>query len=118
MIATMLLTCSALSAQIADAKVESGAVRVYHEGENYPSYSLSLDRNCELSGFNTKYIVITCNNFSVRIYKDNEYNSSYSIALNKGSYVKNVTSSSILIQDPGVTRYYDFNGKFIKSTKD
>lgn len=116
-IATMLLTFGSLNAQIADVKVEPGAARVYHEGDNYPSYSLTLDRDCEVSGFNTKYVVITCNS-SVRIYKDKEYNCSYTISLDADCYVKNVTASAILIKAPGATRYYDFQGTFVKSTAD
>lgn len=113
--ATLILTFSAVNAQIADVKVEAGAVRVYHEGDNYPSYSLTLDRDCEVSGFNTKYVVITCNS-SVRIYKDKEYNCRYTISLDANCYVKNVTASAILIKTPGATRYYDFKGVFLKST--
>ncbi len=116
-IAAMLLTFSAVKAQIADVKEDNGAARVYHEGDNYPSYSLSIDRNCSLSGFNTKYVVITCPG-SVRIYKDKDYNCSYTISLDANCYVKNVTSSAILIKAPGSTRYYDFQGNFFRSTAD
>jgi len=113
----MLLTFGAVNAQIVDVKEDKGAARVYHEGDNYPSYSLSIDRDCELSGFNSKYVVITCPE-SVRIYKDKEYNCSFTISLDAGFYVKTVTSSSILIKAPGSTRYYDFQGNFVKSTAD
>lgn len=105
------------TAQIAEVKVENGAARVYHDGDNYPSYSLTIDRECELSGFNSKHVVITCSS-SVRIYKDNEYNASYTISLDANCSVKNVTASAILIKAPGSTRYYDFKGNFIRSTSD
>lgn len=117
LLATIFLTFSAVNAQIADVKIESGAARVYHEGDNYPSYSLTLDRDCEVSGFNTKYVVITCNS-SVRIYKDKEYSCSYTISLDADCYVKNVTATAILIKAPGATIYYDFQGSFVKSTAD
>jgi len=106
-----------VNAQIADVKVENGVAKVYHDGDNYPSYTLTLDRDCEVSGFNTKYVVITCNS-SVRIYKDKEYSCSYTISLDADCYVKNVTASAILIKAPGATRYYDFQGAFVKSTAD
>ena len=117
LMATMLLAFGVANAQIADIKTDNGAARVYHDGDNNPSYSLSIDRDCQLSGFNSKYVIITCSS-SVRIYKDKEYNSSYSISLDAGNYVKNVTPTSILIKSQGSTRYYDFQGNFVRSTAD
>lgn len=116
-IAAVILIFGSVNAQIADVKAEKGVVKVYHEGDNYPSYSLSIDRDCELSGFNSKYVVITCPG-SVRIYKDKDYSCSNTIPLDAGFYVKNVTSSAVLIKSPGSTRYYDFKGNFIKTTAD
>ncbi len=117
LLVTIVLTFGAVNAQIADVKVTAGAARVYHEGNDYPTYSLTIDQGCQLAGFNTKYVIISCSG-SVRIYKDKEYNASYSFYLDRNCYVKNVTASAILIQAPGGTRYYDFKGNYIKSTSD
>jgi len=104
-------------AQIADVKVDQYAARVFHEGESSSAYSITIDRDCSFSGFNSKYLVISCPG-SVRIYADKDYNSSFSIALDANCSVKNVTASAILIQAPGSTRYYNFRGEFVKSVAD
>jgi hypothetical protein len=104
-------------AQIVDVKVDQYAARVIHEGESSSNFSISIDRGCSFSGFNSKYLVISCPG-SVRIYADKDHNSSYSIALDANCVVKNVTASAILIQAPGSTRYYNFRGEFVKSTAD
>jgi len=113
----LIALCGTTSAQIAEVKTDNGAVCIYHEGDNYPSYSLTLDRECELAGYNTKYVVIACSE-SVRIYKDKDYNASYSFHIDRGCHVKNVTASAIIVQYPGHCQYYDFQGNYLKSTND
>ena len=113
----MLLMFGAANAQIADVKTDNGAARIYHDGDHNPSYSLVIDRDCQLSGFNSKYVIITCPGV-VRIYQDKEWNASYSISLDAGNYVKNVTPTAILIKSPGSTRYYDFKGNIDRSVAD
>jgi hypothetical protein len=106
-----------INAQISEVKTDNGAARIYHEGENYPSYSLTIDRGCYLGGYNTKYVVIACEE-SVRIYKDKEYNASYTFHIDRDCFVKNVTASAIIVKYPGQSRYFDFQGKYVKSTND
>lgn len=115
LLAAMLLFCSIAQAQISEVKTDNNYARIYHEGDNYPSYSLVIDRGCYLGGYNTKYVVIACSE-SVRIYKDKEYNASYSFHIDRDCTVKNVTASAIIVEDHGISRYFDFQGNYIKST--
>jgi hypothetical protein len=109
LIATMLLTFGAAKAQIGKVKVKNGYAMIYDEDGKFSQKSIRLDKNDELNGYNSKYIVITSKGCAL-IY---DYTGRYTqnISLSGNAYVEKVTSSAILIAKKGYIMYYDFDGK-------
>jgi hypothetical protein len=71
----------------------------------------------EVSGYNSKYIVISDGKIA-RIYDDQGKYTGKNISLSSSMSVKNVAATAILISDGVLTRYYDFDGKYTgKNTK-
>ena len=117
LIATVLLTFGAAKAQIGEVKVKNGYAMIYDEDGKFSQKSISLGKNDELSGYNSKYIVITKNSYAM-IYDHTGRFTQKSISLSGDAYVKSVTNTSILIVKNGYTMYYDFEGKYTqKSTR-
>lgn len=111
LMATTLLIFGAVNAQIGDVKVDGYNAKIYDDKGNYSYNSISLCSNCELSGFNSNYVVIT-DGSSAKIY-DSKGNYTYnSIGLCSNCSVKNVTPSGILIKDGNTTKIYDFKGNY------
>jgi len=111
LMATMLLTFGAVKAQIGDVKVDGSFAKIYDDKGKYTYKSIGLCSKCELSGFNSNYIVITDGSFA-KIYDDKGKYTYKSIGLCSNCSVKNVTPSGILIKDGSKTKIYDFNGKY------
>ena len=111
LMATMLLIFGAVNAQIGDVKVDGSSAKIYDDKGNYSYKSISLCSKCELSGFNSNYVVIT-DGSNAKIY-DSKGNYTYkSISLCSNCSVKNVTPSGILIKDGNTTKIYDFKGNY------
>jgi len=111
LMATMLLMFGAVNAQIGDVKVDGSSAKIYDDKGKYTYKSISLCSNCELSGFNSNYIVIT-DGSSAKIYDSQGKFTYKSISLCSNCSVKNVTPSGILIKDGSKTKIYDFEGKY------
>ncbi len=120
LIATMLLTYGALNAQIAEVKQEGSYARIYNDQGSYTGNSIGLGSGALVSGYNTKYIVVTEGSYA-RIYdsKGSYTGNSISLGSGSGNYVKNVSANAILIKEGSYTRYYDFKGSYTgNSTSD
>ena len=81
-----------------------------------------VNGSCKLSGFNTKYIVVSCSGIQINIYDESgKYLNSITNAIdhngNEPTYVSNVTEKYIIVKykNSNSKKYYDFNGTFIKS---
>jgi len=111
LMATMLLMFGAVNAQIAEVKQEGSYARIYNEQGRYTGKSIRVSSGAEVSGYNSKYIVVTEGSYA-RIYNDQGRYTGKSIRLSSGSYVKNVSATAILIKEGSYTRYYDFNGRY------
>lgn len=107
----MMLMSGAVNSQIGDVKIDGSSAKIYDDKGNYSYMSIGLCSNCELSGFNSDYVVIT-DGRTAKIY-DSKGNYTYnSIGLCSDCSVKNVTTSGILIKDGGTTKIYDFKGNY------
>ncbi len=94
--------------QIGEVKVDGTNVKIYDDSGNDTGQRLTLCNDCELSGYNSKYIVIT-DGTNVKIY-DGYTDTGQRITLNNNGFIKKVTSSAILIKEGSTIKYYDFNG--------
>jgi|688.fasta_scaffold990925_2 hypothetical protein len=111
LMATIMLSFGAVSAQIAEVKQDGNIAKIYNDQGRYTNSYISLCSKCELTGYNSKYIVITDGNIA-KIYNDQgRYTNSY-ISLCSNCYVKNVSATAILVKDGNITKYYDFNGRY------
>lgn len=111
LMATMLLMFVAANAQIAEVKIDGQFAKIYNDQGKYTGKYIGLSRDMEVSGYNSKYIVILDGVFA-KIYDDlGKYTGKY-IGLSRDMYVKNVSATAILIKDGVFTKYYDFNGKY------
>lgn len=108
---TMLLTFGAVSAQIAEVKQDGSLAKIYNDQGSYTGSYISLCSSCELTGYNSKYIVVTDGSLAKIYDSKGSYTGSY-ISLCSSCYVKNVAASAILVKDGSLTKYYDFKGSY------
>lgn len=117
LMATMFFMFGAAKAQIAEVKQDGQIARIYNDQGKYTGKNISLSSNMEVSGYNSKYIVISDGKIA-RIYDDQGKYTGKNISLSSTMSVKNVAATAILITDGVLTRYYDFDGKYTgKNTK-
>ncbi len=111
LMATMLLIFGAVNAQIAEVKQDGSRAKIYNDQGSYTGKYMDLVSGAYVSGYNSKYIVVT-EGSRVKIYDSNgSYIGKY-IDLSSGSSVKNVSATTILIKEGSRTKYYDFNGSY------
>jgi hypothetical protein len=102
------LTFGTINAQIGEVKVDGTNVKIYDDNGNDTGKRLTLCGGCELSGYNSRYIVIT-DGTNVKIY-EGDTDTGKRITLNNNGYIKKVTSSAILVKEGNTVKYYDFRG--------
>ena len=114
LIATMLLTFGTVSAQIGEVKQDGDIAKIYNDQGRYtnsiPLTSPWGNGKARLSGYNSKYIVITDGDIAKIYDAQGRFTKRY-ISLGK-AYVKNVSATAILVKDGNITKYYDFNGRY------
>lgn len=113
--ATMLLSFGAFKAQIGEIKQEgsgNGYLKIYDENGKYTGHYVSLCSNCDFTGNNSKYIIIKEGSGYAKIYDENGRYTGHYVSLCSKCQIKNITSSAILISEGGITKYYDFTGKY------
>jgi len=113
----MFLSFVSASAQIGEIKKDGSLLRIYNENGVNTGMYVYLNSGAELSGYNSKYIVVTDGNLA-RIYDSTGSNTNNYVYLNAGCYVKNVTPTAILVKEGSITRYYDFRGNYLQYTND
>ena len=81
-----------------------------------------VNGSCKLSGFNTKYIVVSCSGITIRIFRENgesvtTITNAIDNTASEPTYVSNVTEKYIVVKykNSNTKKYYDFDGTFIKS---
>ncbi|MFZ4569249.1 MAG: hypothetical protein ACOYND_09455 [Bacteroidota bacterium] len=81
-----------------------------------------VNGSCKLSGFNTKYIVVSCSGITIRIFRENgesvtTITNAIDHTASEPTYVSNVTEKYIVVKykNSNTKKYYDFDGTFIKS---
>lgn len=111
LLATMLLTFGAVNAQIAEVKQEGSYAKIYNDQGSYTGNYIRLISGAEVSGYNSKYIVVTEGSYAKIYDSDGSYTGNY-IRLSSDSYVKNVSATAILIKEGSYTKYYDFKGSY------
>ncbi len=81
-----------------------------------------VNGSCKLSGFNTKYIVVSCSGITIRIFRENgesvtTITNAIDDTASEPTYVSNVTEKYIVVKykNSNTKKYYDFDGTFIKS---
>ena len=111
LMATMVLMFGAANAQIAEVKQENSRAKIYNDQGSYTGKYIDLSSSANVSGYNSKFIVITEGSRS-KIYDSNGSFIGKYIDLSSGSYVKNVSATAILIQEGSRTKYFDFNGTY------
>ncbi len=117
LIVIMLLIFGATNAQIGEIKVKNGYAMIYDENGKFTQKSINLGKSDVVSGYNSKYIIITKNGHAM-IHDQTGRFTQKSISLYGDAYVKMVTNTAILIVKNGYTMYYDFEGKYTqKSTR-
>lgn len=119
--ATMLLMFGAVNAQIAEVKQEGGYARIYNEEGRWTGNSIQLGYGDVVSGYNSKYIVVTEGLLTgryARIYNEKGRWTGNSISLSSTSYVIRVSETAILIKEFGKTRYYNFVGRYTGHSTD
>lgn len=91
-------------------------------GSGKSNLSNIVNGSCKLSGFNSKYIVVSCAGTQINIYKENgEFIRSISNAIypedsHEPKYVSNVTDRFIIVKYRKGNRkdYYDFDANYVK----
>ena len=81
-----------------------------------------VNGSCKLSGFNTKYIVVSCSGITIRIFRENgesvtTITNAIDNTASEPTYVSNVTEKYIVVKykNSNTKKYYDFDGTLIKS---
>jgi hypothetical protein len=103
--------CLAANAQIGEVKIDGSSAKIYDERGSYSGIFIGLSSGARVSGYNSKFVVIT-DGSQARIYDSRgTYTGGY-VSLSAGCYVKNVTANAILVKEGSITRYYDFRGNY------
>jgi hypothetical protein len=91
-------------------------------GSGKSNLSNIVNGSCKLSGFNTKYIVVSCSGITIRIFRENgesvtTITNAIDNTASEPTYVSNVTEKYIVVKykNSNTKKYYDFDGTFIKS---
>lgn len=113
----MTLGFSSSFAQIGDLKKDGNLLRIFDEKGINTGLYVYLNNGAELSGYNSKYIIVTDGNLA-RIYDSRGNNTGNYVYLNSGWFVKNVTPAAILVKDGTTTRFYDFRGNYMYFNND
>lgn len=81
-----------------------------------------VNGSCKLSGFNKKYIVVSCAGITIRVFKENgesvtTIENAIDHSASEPTYVSNVTEKYIIVKyrNSNSKKYYDFDGTFVKS---
>jgi hypothetical protein len=111
LIATMLLTFSAVSAQISEVKEQGSTAFIYNDNGHYSGYSISLGGGRSIAGYNSRYVVVQTSSTAF-IYDEKGSYTGSSISLSGGRSIKNVAGSNILVKDRQTVYYYDFRGSY------
>lgn len=87
---------------------------VYDNSSSYPQ-KIGICSTCEFVGFNSSYIVMLDKSFGViaRIYDVNGNDTGRYVSVCSSCEFKSVGPSSIIINENGITKRYDFNGNYI-----
>lgn len=97
--------------QIGYIKIESRTARIYNQNNVYSGYYLNLCSNCQLDGYNSKYIVMT-DGKTARIFNEKGSYTGYYIDLCSDCYLERVLENNILIRQSNTIRYYNFKGSY------
>lgn len=113
LIATMLLTFSAVNAQISEVKLKSGYYYIYDSGGNNIGSIDSKGGKYNLLGYNSKYVVIKKSGYAYVHDSSGNIgcNNCGSIDLKGGkNEIVGVNESEILVKTSGYTYKYGFDG--------
>jgi hypothetical protein len=116
------LSMQAVYAEIIDVNQSSEYTIEVTTGNGKSNLSNIVGSSCKLSGFNTKYIVVSCSGTQINIYDESgKYLNAITNAINHTSheptYVSSVTEKYIIVKykNSNSKKYYDFNGTLIKT---
>ena len=113
LMATILLTFSAVNAQISEVKQESGYYYIYDSGGNHLGTVDSKRGEYKLLGYNSKYVVIEMSGYAY-VHDSSGNTGCYtcgSIELKGGTEIVGVNESEILVKISGNTYKYGFDGR-------
>ena len=120
-VSIFVISYANLSSQIVDV-TENGSTLIVKTESGSSGLLNIVNSSCKLSGFNTKYIVVSCSESQINIYKEdgssvtNISNAIYPDNSVEPKYVSNVTENYIIVKSRNSKRkdFYDFNGKYVR----